>query len=99
MQPALAPTLEVVVQPREVHRIDPHRLSRRHPLIGAFPGQDLEELLPRRYRAIGPERLEQARAERRSLRVLPMAAGALEAVLLPRLVEGDIHGVSRGWVV
>src|SRR6476661_2310902 len=99
VEPAVAPAFEVVIQSVEVDRVEPHLLGRRHALVMAAVHQDVEEFLPSRHVAVRLEGVEQAGPERTPLTILAMAPGALQAVLLPRLVEPDLDGVARRRVV
>src|SRR5512144_325753 len=98
VQPAVAPALEILIQTFEVGRVESHLGGRGHALVRAPMSEDVEELLPCRSVALRSECEEETRAERGTLSVLAVAAGALQAVLLPAAVGREVHRIA-GWGV
>src|SRR5262249_49333755 len=83
----LAPSLEVVIQAVPIHRIDAHLASGGHAFVFTPLGKNSHEVFLCRHVSIWLQGYQQTRREGASLGVLAVASGALEHVLLPRLVE------------
>src|SRR5215213_6517620 len=95
----IAAGLHVAVDLVDRRNLHTERAPGRHPLLGAAGADGLHEELFGVDGAIGLERYDEVRRERRAEGVLPVTARAVQVELLPPVVHILRHGISGRRVI
>src|SRR5262249_23829157 len=95
----VASGLHITVDLLDCPHFHAERAPRRHTLFGAAGAHRLHENFLRRDRPVRLERDDEVWCERRTERVLPVTAGAVEIELLPSVIHVLSHGIARSLVI